>query len=116
IVEADRATTRYRAGARRTDIASSRDLTEVAAADRTAQEEAEGAALLHFGMLVTATVTDPEMIRRAAEAVNGLAATARLRLRAADGARGAAYAAALPVGQLMKRQLAARTQMSGGLA
>ncbi len=116
IVEADRATTRYRAGARRADIASSRDLTEVAAADRTAQEEAEGAALLHFGMLVTATVTDPEMIRRAAEAVNGLAATARLRLRPAYGSQAAAFAAALPLGQLLNRQLAAPTQMSWDLS
>lgn len=77
-------------------------LVEQRAATATAGEEAAGAGLLSFGMLVTATVNDPTNGEAALEdamaIIDNLAATARLTLRPAYGSQDSAFTAALPLG------------------
>lgn len=88
---------------------TARDSISVRQAAATAQEEAAGASLLNFGLLVTATVTDPARRRDVIAAVDGLGASARLSLRLVHGAQDSAFAAALPLGLLMDKHLAVPT-------
>lgn len=74
------------------------DVTNLAAARQTAAEEAAGAGMVRFSMLVTATVTDPERLGEAADAVDQLGRASRLRLRRCYGAQAASFSAALGVG------------------
>ncbi|WP_299039835.1 SCO6880 family protein [uncultured Pseudokineococcus sp.] len=96
IVEQDKRNADVRATSTRRP--SSRVLVEQRAATATADEEAAGAGLLSFGMLVTATVTDPARLEDAKATVDNLAATARLSLRPVYGSQDSAFAAALPLG------------------
>ena len=104
IVEQDKRNADVRATS--TKRPSSRVLVEQRAATATADEEAAGAGLLSFGMLVTATVastgTDPvngeAALEDAMATVDNLAATARLTLRPAYGSQDSAFTAALPLG------------------
>lgn len=96
IVEADVRAAEFRATASKKP--SARDLVAVRSAAATAAEEAAGAGLVNFAMLVTATVTNPGGRREAQAAVDMLAATARIRLRPVYGSQDAAFAAALPLG------------------
>ena len=85
---------------------TARAVVEQQAARATAQEEARGAALVNFGMLVTTTVLDA----RAAAARPGrrstnLAPTARVNLRPVWGSQDSAFAAALPVGLFLPAHL-----------
>jgi hypothetical protein len=82
-----------------------RVLLEQRAAALTAEEEARGAGLVAFALLVTATVTrvhlvaDPRAAVDAARvAVGALAASARVQLRPLYGSQDSAFAAALPLG------------------
>lgn len=85
--------------------AHARNEREVAAAKQTAREEASGAGLVDFGMLVTATVTDPDMQAEAAAAVSNMSAAARVNLRLMYGEQDSAFAAALPLGLNIPRVL-----------
>ncbi len=96
IVESDKKSALFRVNS--ATRPTSRDELEKRAAEATADEEAKGAALVDFGMLVTATVTDPERVLDARAALENLAATARLVIRPAYGGQDSAFAAALPVG------------------
>lgn len=96
IVEQDKRNADVRASS--TKRPSSRVLMEKRAADATADEEAAGAGLVSFGMLVTATVTDVDRMVDAIAVVDGLASTARLALRPVHGSQDSAFAAALPLG------------------
>lgn len=96
LVEADQRAAEFQATSRRR--AAARDSQSVRAAAATAAEEASGAGLVNFGMLVTATVLDPEKARDATAAIDNLAATARIRLRPVYGSQDSAFAAALPLG------------------
>ena len=70
-------------------------------------EEASGAGLVNFGLLVTATVQAEEDLARARAAVETtLRASARLRLRPVYGAQDSAFAAALPLGIVLSDLLA----------
>ena len=85
---------------------SARAMVEQQAARATAQEEARGAALVNFGMLVTATVLEqraaaPPRRRRS----TNLAPTARVSLRPVWGSQDSAFAAALPVGLFLPAHL-----------
>ena len=71
-------------------------MVEQQSARAAAQEEARGAALLNFGMLVTATVLEEQQLRAALSAINNLAPTARVTLRPVWGSQDSAFAAALP--------------------
>ena len=84
---------------------AARDSLAVRAAAATAAEEASGAGLVNFAMLVTATVTDVDRVAEAKAAIDTLAATARLRLRVVHGAQPAAFAAALPLGLILPKHV-----------
>lgn len=116
IVQADLRSAQFRASA--SDKPTSRDLVAVRSAQATANEEAEGAALVNFGLLVTATVVAPyasddpeEEVAKAAAAVDALAGTARLRLRRVHGAQDSAFAAGLPLGLMLPRLVKIPTEM-----
>lgn len=96
LVEADQRTAEFQATNRRR--AAARDTAAVRSAAATATEEASGAGLVNFGMLITATVVDPDMAVKAGAAVQNLSATARIRLRPLYGSQDSAFAAALPLG------------------
>jgi len=93
------------------DRPTARSMTAARAAAATAQEEAAGAGLVNFGMLVTATVTDRSLESEAGAAVDNLSATARLRLRVVHGSQDSAFAAALPLGLVLPRHLRVPAQI-----
>ncbi|GAA1865045.1 SCO6880 family protein [Myceligenerans crystallogenes] len=103
MVEADLRAAEFRQTATRKPAA--RDTAAVRAAASTAAEEASGAGLVNFGMLVTATVLDPAKEADARAAVDNLSAIARLRIRPVYGAQDSAFAAALPLGLVLSKHL-----------
>jgi hypothetical protein len=113
IVEADLRAAQFRQSS--SDRPTARDVLATRAAALTAQEEAAGAGLVNFGMLVTATVLDDARAADARAAVENLAATARLRLRPAFGSQDTAFAAALPLGLVLPRHLDLPSQVRSRL-
>jgi len=103
IVEADLRSAQFVATS--TSKPSARAVLATRSAAATAQEEAAGAGLVNFGILVTATVLDAEREAEARAAIDNLAATARLRLRPVYGAQPSAFAAALPLGLILPKHL-----------
>jgi hypothetical protein len=102
IVERDRRDARFRLGGNKP---AARDTVAVAAAEQSAREEAKGAGLVRFAMLVTATVNSPEDLPTAAAAVDVLAPPARVQLRRMYGSQASAFAAALPIGIVLPDHL-----------
>lgn len=96
IVEGDLSTAQH--AAETATKASARQRLAIAQAERTAAEEASGAGLVQFGMLVTATVASSDHLVAADAAIGSLAATARVQLRPCYGGQDSAFAAALPLG------------------
>jgi len=84
---------------------TARNMTAARAAAATAAEEAGGAGLVQFGMLVTATVLNSGQESDAKAAIDNLSATARLRLRVVHGSQDSAFAAALPLGLVLPKHL-----------
>ena len=103
IVESDLRAAEFRMTA--TSKPAARDTLAVRSAAATANEEASGAGLVQFGMLVTATVDDLAREADARAAVDNLAATARLRLRPVYGSQDSAFAAALPLGLVLPKHI-----------
>lgn len=103
IVERDRRDARFKLSG--TGTPSARDTVLVAAAEQSAREEAKGAGLLRFAMLITATVSSPDKLRLAAAAIDTLAPPARIRLRRMYGSQAAAFSAALPLGVVLPEHL-----------
>lgn len=103
IVESDLRAAEFVASASKKPTA--RSMTAARAAAATAAEEAGGAGLVNFAMLVTATVTDVDRAPQARAAIDSLAATARVRLRPVHGGQAAAFAAALPIGLVLTQHL-----------
>lgn len=103
IVEADLRAAEFRLTS--TKKPAARDSLAVRAAAATATEEASGAGLVQFGMLITATVTDPAKYDDAKAAIDSLAAGARLRVRPVYGSQDSAFAAALPLGLVLPKHL-----------
>ncbi|WP_327299906.1 SCO6880 family protein [Streptomyces sp. NBC_01197] len=103
IVEMDRKNARLKAN--QSHIAKAMDDIAVRSADQTAQEEAAGAGVVRFSMLVTATVADRAAGPRARAAVDNLAAPARIKLRVVTGSQAAAFAACLPIGLVLPLHL-----------
>jgi len=56
-------------------------------------------------MLVTATVTSPERLELARQAIDHLAPTARIQLRPVYGSQDSAFAAGLPLGLVLPSHL-----------
>lgn len=102
-VEADKRNADFRTGS--TSRPSARALREARAADATAREEARGAGLVNFGLLVTATVTDPDRLADAQAGIDNLSATARILLRPVYGSQDSAFAACLPLGLVLPDHL-----------
>ncbi|WP_267717172.1 SCO6880 family protein [Streptomyces sp. CoH17] len=99
IVEADRRAAQFMATSRRGMI-QARAATEVRAAEQTAVEEATGAGLVEFSMMVTVTVDTAEELEDASVTVRNLLAGARLLMRPADRMQAAAFSCTLPAGIL----------------
>lgn len=98
-VEADRRSAHFMA-ASTTGLVNARASSAVRAAEQAAAEEAAGAGLIEFGLVVTATASGIGELRAADADIGNLAASARLRLRLARGQQAAAFATALPAGVL----------------
>ena len=103
IVEADKRNASFRATT--SARPSARSLADSRAADRTAQEEARGAGLVNFGMVVTGTVMTAEQLPDMIAAIDNLGATARVLLRPAFGSQDSAFVAGLPLGVVVRSHL-----------
>lgn len=103
IVEADLRAAEFRLTS--TNKPAARDSISARQAAATASEEASGAGLVQFGMLVTATVINPDKAADARAAVDNLGAIARLRLRPVYGSQDSAFAAALPLGLVLPKHI-----------
>ncbi len=79
---------------------------DLGAALNTDNEAADGAGLVNFGMVVTATVEDPAVVADARAAVDTLSAQARILLRPVYGSQDSAFAAGLPLGLVLPDHLA----------
>jgi hypothetical protein len=113
IVEADVRAASFNLSA--ADRPSARNIAGTRAAFATAAEEATGAGLVNFGMLITATVTDREREADARAAIDNLSATARLRVRLVHGSQDSAFAAALPLGLVLPKHLQIPAEVRGQL-
>jgi len=94
---------------------SARALREARAAEATAREEARGAGLVNFGLVVTATVLDAEGLPDAAAAIDNLSATARVMLRPVYGSQDSAFAAGLPLGLVMAQHVKVPAEIRSAL-
>jgi hypothetical protein len=99
IVESDRRAAQFMATSQR-GLVQARAATEVRAAEQTAVEEATGAGLVEFSMMVTVTVDTEADLDDANAAVRNMTASARLVMRPADRMQAAAFSCTLPVGIL----------------
>jgi hypothetical protein len=95
IVERDKRDAQFKLGGSKL---AARDAVAIAAAEQSAREEARGAGVTRFAMIVTATVGEAARLADAAAAIDNLAPPARVQLRRAYGAQAAAFSAALPIG------------------
>lgn len=100
LVEADLNAAQFVLGAQRGGP-SARQTRAYKAAQATADEEAAGAGLVNFGMVVTATVTDIEKVADARAAIDNLGGASRVRLRPAYASQDSAFAAGLPLGLVL---------------
>jgi hypothetical protein len=107
VVEADKRNADFRVNSAQRP--SEHVMREQRSAWATAQEEARGAGLVDFGMLITATVEQNgdhgEQLAQAAATVDTLAATARLAIRRVYGSQDSAFLACLPLGLVLPRHL-----------
>lgn len=113
IAEHDKRTADFRASS--SSRPSARSVREQRATRATAQEEATGAGLVNFGMLVTATVENAEQLGDAEAAIDNLAGTARIQLRPVYGSQDSAFAAALPLGLVLPRHLKVPAEVRAAL-
>ncbi|WP_211880075.1 SCO6880 family protein [Pseudarthrobacter albicanus] len=94
---------------------SARALVDARSAAQTAAEEAQGAGLVNFGLVVTATVTDAARLPDAVAAVEQTSGTARVLLRRAYGSQDTAFAASLPLGLVLPRHILLPTEIREAL-
>lgn len=113
IVEQDKRAADFRATSTTTPTA--RITADQRAAEQAAREEARGAGLTNFAMIVTATVSDPERLPDARAAIDGLSASARVQLRPVYGSQDSAFAAGLPLGLVLPRHLKVPTELRESL-
>ncbi|WP_326798191.1 hypothetical protein OG946_24675 [Streptomyces sp. NBC_01808] len=99
IVEADRRAAQFMATSKR-GLVQARAASEVRAAEQTAVEEATGAGLVEFSLMVTVTVDSEAEVADATTTVRNLLAGARLSMRPADRMQAAAFSCTLPTGIL----------------
>lgn len=94
---------------------TARTLREQRAAHLTATEEARGAGLVNFGMVVTATALSFDELPDVEAAIDNLAATARIQLRPVYGSQDSAFAAALPLGLVLPKHLKVPAEIRAAL-
>jgi len=99
LVERDKRDAYFTAGKKHR--ATARDSVDVAAAEQTAAEEARGAGVVRFTVLVTATVADEAQLGEAERIIKARAGEARLHLRSMNGSQAAAFTAGLPAGVVL---------------
>lgn len=99
LVENDKRDARFNLGQKRRP--SARDMADLEAAEQAAQEEAAGAGVVRFTLLVTATVDTVEQLEEAGRVIASRAAEARMVLRPMYGAQAATFAAGLPAGVVL---------------
>jgi len=99
IVDNDLNNARFLESRRRSPQA--RDSLEVRAAEQSTREEAAGAGVVRFSLLVTATVLSPADYQQAETLLHNMSAASRIRLRRVYGGQSAAFAGALGVGVIL---------------
>jgi hypothetical protein len=99
LVERDRKDAMFTAGKKRQ--ATARDSVDILAAEQAAHEEATGAGIVRFTVLVTATVRDQAALEEAEALVLARAGEARVALRTMYRTQAAAFAATLPAGVVL---------------
>jgi hypothetical protein len=114
LVEADVRTAAFLAQTQRQGTAR-HDLA-LRSARQSAAEEAAGAGLIRFSLLVTVTVDQAAHRLHAERVLEGLGATARLRLRKAYGAQAVTFAAGLPTGLVLPEHVRVPAMIREGLA
>lgn len=82
---------------------TARNKTSIVNAQLRAAAEAAGAGLMDFGLMVTATITDPDRKDEIDTLVHDLSGAAHLALRPVYGAQAAGFATALPLGIMPER-------------
>lgn len=80
---------------------TARQAQKLAKAKRTAEEEALGAGLVRFGMIVTVSCADASQFPRLEKAIPSLSNQARLRVREALGNQAVYFQAGLPLGMVL---------------
>jgi hypothetical protein len=96
MVEADLTNAQFTAGSQKRPTA--RQQMAVQKAAQAAAEEARGASLIKFGMVVTITIDSSEDVIAADAQLQNLAANAHIVLRKATGTQDSAFVAGLPLG------------------
>jgi hypothetical protein len=104
VADADVRTAVGRASLRQGEGRASESLA-LASARQSAAEQAAGAGLVRFSMLVTATVDDVGKLAQAAEVIDQLGPACQLRLRRCYFSQSAAFAAALGVGVVLPKHV-----------
>lgn len=99
IVEADRRSAQFMATSGR-GMVQARAASEMRAAEQTAAEEASGAGLVEFSLMLTVTVDSNAELADATTAVRNLTAASRVLMRPADRMQAAAFTCTLPAGIL----------------
>ncbi|MEW1647174.1 MULTISPECIES: SCO6880 family protein [unclassified Streptomyces] len=99
IVEADRRSAQFMATSGK-GMVQARAASEVRAAEQTAAEEASGAGLVEFSLMLTVTVDTLEDLADASVTVRNLTAASRVLMRPADRMQAAAFSCTLPAGIL----------------
>lgn len=94
---------------------NARDHLSLRHAQQTANEEATGAGMVRFGIIVTATVLDATLLPQAAEAVKQLRASARLKLRPATAVQATTFAAGLPLGLVLPEHMMVAPELKDAL-
>ncbi len=79
---------------------------DLQAARQTATEEASGAGLTRFSLLVTATVTDPAQLPHVADLIDQAGGASRLQLRRVYAGQSASFAACLGIGLVLNSHVA----------
>jgi len=105
VADADVRTAVGRASLRKGEVKAGESLA-LASARQSACEQAAGAGLTRFSMLVTATVDDPAKLAQAAEVIDQLGPACQLRLRRCYFGQAAAFTAALGVGVVLPKHVA----------
>ncbi len=113
-VESDRRSAHFMA-ASATGLVRARASTTIRAAEQAAAEEAAGAGLVEFAVVITATAEKASDLPAVEAAIANLAASARLRLRVARGQQAAAFATSLPTGVLPWLHTLVPYQLRGAL-